>query len=144
MMHYWTASALVLAMATGSSTPAVPSGLEAFSFVVGEWRGTFKGYPTKMMPNGFEAAGTMTSRWGAHHAWIESEAATEIPGLGPYVVKVVVAYDGQGKSLDSFVVNNVGTAGRYRGTIEGNRAVFVGKIRNITQRVSYENLSPTE
>jgi hypothetical protein len=39
-------------------------GIEQFSFVIGDWAGTFKGYPTPRMPKAFESPGRMTSRWG--------------------------------------------------------------------------------
>jgi len=118
--------------------------LEQFSFVVGNWSGTFKGYATARMPKGFEAPGTMVARWGPQHAWIESEASTEIPGLGQYSAKVVVRFDSQNKAFDSFVVNTAGNAARYSGSLSANKVVFIGQIGAVQQRVTYENVSGHE
>jgi hypothetical protein len=38
-------------------------------------------------------------------------------------------------------VNTFGGSARYRGTLEGLKAVFVGRLGALTQRVTYENIS---
>jgi hypothetical protein len=135
----------VLSTVFSQSQPGPAGGrLEQFGFVVGEWSGTSKGYPTPRSPKAFESPAQMTSRWGPQHAWIDSEATTAIPGVGPYHAKVVVGFDGRTQTLDSFVINTFGNAGRYSGTMSGNQAIFIGKVGDITQRVTYVNVSNRE
>ncbi len=146
MKNWWHIGALALLSTVISHSQQRPAGggLEQFGFVVGEWSGTFKGYPTPRMPKAFESPAQMTSRWGPQHAWIDSEAATEVPGVGAYHAKVIVGFDGRTQTLDSFVINTFGNAGRYSGTINGTKAVFMGKVGNVTQRVTYVNVSSNE
>lgn len=140
-----SALVVVLALAAGSQQKLTTGdSLEQFSFVVGKWSGTFKGYPTARMPKAFESPAKMTARWGPQHAWIDTEATTEIPGIGQYSAKVIVRFDPRNQTLDSFVVNTFGNAARYTGTMARNKFVFVGKVGDVTQRVTYENVSVRE
>jgi hypothetical protein len=135
---------LILLGGGGARPPAAlatqtPADIEQFGFVVGDWRGTFKAYATPAMPTAFEAPASMSARWGPQHAWVDSEANTEIPGLGPYNARVLVAFDSQSGTFDSFVINTFRTSARYTGRVDGKKVVFVGTIGRETQRVTYEN-----
>jgi len=147
----WAASRTVAAPAPArekvtalGESPSVGASLEDFGFIVGSWSGTVKGFATPRMPKAFESPGRMTSRWGPQHAWIETESTMELPGLGPYAVKVVVRFDRRANVFDSFVVNTAGNGVRYSGKRTGNGLVFIGTIGDVTQRVTYENVSPRE
>ena len=120
------------------------NGLQDFSFVVGRWAGMFHMHPNARMPKAAESQARMIAKWGPQNAWIESEATTDLPGMGPYVAKVLVGFDPRGQNFDSFVMNTVGGSARYSGKREGNRVVFVGQMGSVTQRVTYENLSYKE
>ena len=147
MTYPWQMCGLVLLLtvpAANQEKPANQDSLEGFSFVVGNWSGTFKGYPTARIPKSFEAPARMTSIWGPQHAWIESEADTSIPDMGRYSAKVIVGFDPRVNTFDSFVINTFGNRARYTGTMVGNKVIFTGKIGDVTQRVTYENISMTE
>jgi len=139
-----SAGALALAASQASQGRNPPGGLADFSFVVGTWSGEFHLYPNPRMPQEAHTPAVMTARWGPENAWIESEASTEIPGMGRYVAKVLVAYNMQTRAFDSFVVNTFGGSARYAGKLETNRVVFLGAMGPVVQRVTYETISAKE
>jgi len=138
------AGAFALNAAQTGSGKAPPGGLADFSFVVGTWSGMFHLYPNARLPQETSAPATMTADWGPQHAWIESEASTEIPGMGQYVAKIVVGYNAQTQAFDAFVVNTFGGSARYAGKLEMNRVLFLGSIGPVLQRVTYEKVGEKE
>lgn len=136
---------LTMAIAAEETQPAgAAKELENFSFVVGEWEGTFKLYPSAVTPKEMDTPAVMVCRWGPQRAWIESQATMEIAPLGSYAAKVLIRFDTRENAYDSFVVNTFGLGARYKGIRNGGKFVFTGKVGDITQRVTYERLSETE
>ena len=147
MHHDWTVGVLVPLLAFGpggSGSAGRDNPLLQAGFVVGTWAGTFKAYPTPRQPSAFEAPATMTARWGPQMAWVDTEATTRIPGIGSYVARVIVRYDAASETFDAYVVNTFGNAGRYSGTMTDRRLIFLGKVGDVTQRVTYESISERE
>jgi len=138
---------LLALLSNHDSGPQQRSGaneLEQAGFVVGNWEGVFTIHPSAAIPREAQVPAVMKAVWGPQHAWIESEASMDVPGLGAYVARVIVRFDPQARGYDSFVVNTFGNAGRYAGSLNGGKLVFIGKIGPVTQRVTYASISPNE